>query len=88
LAFWIDRGGTFTDVVARDPDGAFHISKLLSQNPEQYRDAANQAIRNFLGIHDPSSLDEYHTLEVKSGIDLVDVKKKFGGRLACIGNID
>ncbi|RED14243.1 hydantoinase B/oxoprolinase family protein [Pontivivens insulae] len=48
--FWIDRGGTFTDVVARDPDGALHTAKLLSENPEQYKDAALAAIRRFLGL--------------------------------------
>ncbi len=48
--FWIDRGGTFTDVVARKPDGALLTHKLLSDNPEQYRDAAVQGIRDVLGI--------------------------------------
>ena len=43
--FWIDRGGTFTDVVGRDPDGALHARKLLSHNPEHYRDAAVAGIR-------------------------------------------
>ena len=43
--FWIDRGGTFTDIVARDPAGALHTHKLLSENPEQYADAAIQGIR-------------------------------------------
>ena len=43
--FWIDRGGTFTDVVAVDPAGAHHTHKLLSENPEQYEDAALQGIR-------------------------------------------
>ena len=38
--FWIDRGGTFTDVVGLRPDGAVVTHKLLSENPEQYRDAA------------------------------------------------
>ena len=38
--FWIDRGGTFTDIVARRPDGSLTTHKLLSENPEQYRDAA------------------------------------------------
>jgi 5-oxoprolinase (ATP-hydrolysing) len=47
--FWIDRGGTFTDVVARDPDGQLHVKKLLSENPKAYRDAAVEAIRGFLG---------------------------------------
>jgi 5-oxoprolinase (ATP-hydrolysing) len=48
--FWIDRGGTFTDVVARAPDGALHTMKLLSDNPEAYRDAAIEAIRRLLGV--------------------------------------
>ena len=53
--FWIDRGGTFTDVVAKRPDGTLATKKLLSENPERYRDAALQAIREFLdlGRHDP-----------------------------------
>jgi 5-oxoprolinase (ATP-hydrolysing) len=39
--FWIDRGGTFTDIVARKPDGSILINKLLSENPNQYKDAAS-----------------------------------------------
>jgi 5-oxoprolinase (ATP-hydrolysing) len=49
--FWIDRGGTFTDIVARRPDGALITHKLLSENPEQYRDAAVAGIRHLLGLH-------------------------------------
>ncbi len=49
--FWIDRGGTFTDVVARAPDGGEHIRKLLSVNPERYPDAALEAIRLILAEH-------------------------------------
>ena len=48
--FWIDRGGTFTDIVARKPDGALVTHKLLSDNPEQYRDAALAGIRDLLGV--------------------------------------
>ncbi len=48
--FWIDRGGTFTDVVARRPDGTLTAHKLLSENPEAYRDAAVQGIRDLLGL--------------------------------------
>lgn len=48
--FWIDRGGTFTDVVARRPDGKRVTAKLLSENPEQYPDAAVQGIRQMLGV--------------------------------------
>ncbi|MEQ8827527.1 MAG: hydantoinase/oxoprolinase family protein, partial [Parvibaculum sp.] len=47
--FWIDRGGTFTDVIGRAPDGALHARKLLSENPEHYEDAALQGIREMLG---------------------------------------
>ena len=49
--FWIDRGGTFTDVVARSPDGVLHTHKLLSDNPEQYRDAAAAGIAAVLARH-------------------------------------
>jgi 5-oxoprolinase (ATP-hydrolysing) len=48
--FWIDRGGTFTDVVARRPDGSTATHKLLSENPRRYEDAAVQAIRELLEI--------------------------------------
>jgi 5-oxoprolinase (ATP-hydrolysing) len=48
--FWIDRGGTFTDIVARQPDGSLKTHKLLSENPEQYRDAAVAGIRHLLGL--------------------------------------
>ncbi len=48
--FWVDRGGTFTDIVARDPAGALHRAKLLSENPEQYDDAALAGMRQFLGL--------------------------------------
>src|SRR5882672_6842390 len=48
--FWIDRGGTFTDIVARRPDGALATHKLLSDHPEQYRDAAIAGIRHLLGV--------------------------------------
>jgi len=48
--FWIDRGGTFTDIVARRPDGRLIAHKLLSENPRAYRDAAVAGIRELLGI--------------------------------------
>ena len=48
--FWIDRGGTFTDIVARRSDGALVTHKLLSENPGRYRDAAVHGIRELLGI--------------------------------------
>ena len=48
--FWIDRGGTFTDIVAKRPDGALITHKLLSENPERYKDAAVHGIRELLGV--------------------------------------
>jgi 5-oxoprolinase (ATP-hydrolysing) len=48
--FWIDRGGTFTDIVARQPDGRLRTLKLLSENPEHYSDAAIAGIRQLMGI--------------------------------------
>ncbi len=48
--FWVDRGGTFTDIVAKKPDGSLVTHKLLSENPERYRDAAVQGIRELLGV--------------------------------------
>src|SRR5476649_1330551 len=48
--FWIDRGGTFTDVVARKPDGSIVTHKLLSENPGRYADAAVAGIRHLLGV--------------------------------------
>src|SRR4051812_5413802 len=65
--FWIDRGGTFTDIVARDPAGRLSTAKLLSENPERYRDAAVAGIRQILGI-DPGAPIPPGTIEaVKMG---------------------
>jgi len=54
--FWIDRGGTFTDIVARAPDGALKTHKLLSVNPGQYKDAATRGIRDLLGVATGASI--------------------------------
>jgi len=48
--FWIDRGGTFTDVVGRRPDGTLAVHKLLSENPGPYRDPAIAGIRHLLAV--------------------------------------
>src|SRR6266511_1678265 len=65
--FWIDRGGTFTDVVARAPDGGIVTRKLLSQNPERYRDAAVQGIREMLGLAAGESIPAERIEAVKMG---------------------
>ena len=70
--FWIDRGGTFTDVVARRPNGEVLTHKLLSENPRQYRDAAIQGIKDILNqsgfaIGGDQSLPSEHIRAVKMG---------------------
>ena len=54
--FWIDRGGTFTDIVGKRPDGSLVTHKLLSENPEQYKDAAVAGIRYLLGLKADESI--------------------------------
>jgi 5-oxoprolinase (ATP-hydrolysing) len=65
--FWIDRGGTFTDVVGRKPDGALTAHKLLSENPEAYRDAAVQGIRDLLGLKKGEAIPAGRVGAVKMG---------------------
>ena len=65
--FWIDRGGTFTDIVARQPDGSVVTHKLLSDNPGQYRDAAIQGIRDILGVKSTGRFDTSRIAAVKMG---------------------
>ena len=65
--FWIDRGGTFTDIVARRPDGKLVTHKLLSENPEQYRDAAVAGIRHLLGLKPGDAVPEGAIDAVKMG---------------------
>src|SRR5471030_2415837 len=65
--FWIDRGGTFTDVVARAPDGTLIARKLLSENPGAYRDAAVQGIRDCLKLAPGASIPKGRVGAVKMG---------------------
>ncbi len=65
--FWIDRGGTFTDVVARRPDGALLTHKLLSENPQRYTDAALAGIRAILGLAADEALPVEQIDAVKMG---------------------
>jgi 5-oxoprolinase (ATP-hydrolysing) len=65
--FWIDRGGTFTDVVGRKPDGHLVAHKLLSENPEAYRDAAVQGIRDLLGLKKGEPIPKGRVGAVKMG---------------------
>ncbi|HEM47546.1 MAG TPA: 5-oxoprolinase, partial [Alphaproteobacteria bacterium] len=65
--FWIDRGGTFTDVVARRPDGTLATHKLLSENPEHYSDAAVQGVRDLLGLGPDDAMPSEAVESVKMG---------------------
>src|ERR1700689_198083 len=65
--FWIDRGGTFTDIVGYAPDGAVHTDKLLSENPSQYPDAAVEGIRRLLGLAPGEPITAQRVACVKMG---------------------
>src|SRR3972149_4495240 len=65
--FWIDRGGTFTDVVGRRPDGTVVTHKLLSESPERYRDAAIAGIGHCLGLAPGAPIPSERIEAVKMG---------------------
>ncbi|VXD18405.1 5-oxoprolinase [Planktothrix serta PCC 8927] len=65
--FWIDRGGTFTDIVARKPDGSLITHKLLSENPDRYPDAVIQGIREILELSPHQPIPSELISEVKMG---------------------
>ncbi|MDZ7824205.1 MAG: hydantoinase B/oxoprolinase family protein [Ahrensia sp.] len=65
--FWVDRGGTFTDIVARAPNGSLLTKKLLSENPEAYEDAALHGIRQFLGLEGDEVIPQDLIASIKMG---------------------
>lgn len=65
--FWIDRGGTFTDIVARRPDGSLQVLKLLSENPAAYDDAAVAGIRQCLGVVGGAAIPDGSIAAVRMG---------------------
>src|SRR5690606_34325521 len=65
--FWIDRGGTFTDVIGRDPEGRLHALKVLSDNPGAYEDAALEGIRRMLGVKSNDPIPSERIASVKMG---------------------
>ncbi len=65
--FWIDRGGTFTDVIGRDPEGRLHALKVLSDNPGAYEDAALEGIRRMLGLKSTDPIPPERIAFVKMG---------------------
>ena len=84
--FWIDRGGTFTDVVARDPEGRVHARKLLSENPEAYPDAALQGIRDFLGVRasDPIPADRIRAVKMGTTVATNALLERKGDRTVLV----
>ncbi|MDA9816121.1 hydantoinase B/oxoprolinase family protein [Alphaproteobacteria bacterium] len=65
--FWIDRGGTFTDIVAQTPSGILKTNKLLSENPLLYKDAAIHSIRNFMQLTPDIKIPVSHIASIKMG---------------------
>jgi 5-oxoprolinase (ATP-hydrolysing) len=86
--FWIDRGGTFTDVVARRPDGKIKTGKLLSENPERYPDAALQGIRDLLGVPSGEAIPSERIGAVKMGTTVATnaLLERKGDRTALVVN--
>jgi len=86
--FWIDRGGTFTDVVARTPGGEILSHKLLSENPEAYKDAAVQGIRDLMGIEKGGRIPTEHIGAVKMGTTVATnaLLERKGDRVLLITN--
>ena len=80
--FWIDRGGTFTDIVARRPDGALVTHKLLSENPERYEDAAIHGIRELLGLgaRDPLPRDAIEAVKMGTTVATNALLERKGDR--------
>ncbi|MEX0297650.1 MAG: hydantoinase/oxoprolinase N-terminal domain-containing protein, partial [Kordiimonas sp.] len=65
--FWIDRGGTFTDIIARHPDGMLSSHKYLSENPERYKDAAVFAMREIMGVANGDDFPSDNVAAIKMG---------------------
>ena len=86
--FWIDRGGTFTDVVARAPDGGILCTKLLSDNPEHYPDAAVEGIRRMLGLQPDEPIPGARIEAVKMGttVSTNALLERKGERVALVIN--
>ncbi|WP_024587100.1 hydantoinase B/oxoprolinase family protein [Aliihoeflea sp. 2WW] len=84
--FWIDRGGTFTDVIGRDPGGIFHPIKVLSENPSAYRDAAVHGIRKLLGLQPGEPVPAGLIGEVRMGTTVATnaLLERKGERLALV----
>lgn len=84
--FWIDRGGTFTDIVARRPDGEMVTHKLLSENPRQYDDAAIAGIAHLLGVSPVGELpaDQIESVRMGTTVATNALLERQGARAALV----
>ena len=84
--FWIDRGGTFTDIVAQSPAGDLVVHKLLSENPERYEDAALQGIREVMGIggDDPIPTGEIDAIKMGTTVGTNALLERKGERVVLV----
>ncbi len=84
--FWVDRGGTFTDVIGRDPAGILHARKVLSENPGAYNDAAVHGIRQHLGLKPGEAIPTGLIGEVRMGTTVATnaLLERKGERLALV----
>ncbi len=84
--FWIDRGGTFTDVVGRRPDGTLVIHKLLSENPDRYTDAPLQGIRDLLGVavDDPIPSEQIEVVKMGTTVATNALLERQGDRTVLV----
>ena len=84
--FYIDRGGTFTDVVAKTPQGKIIVHKLLSENPEQYQDAPIQGIRNLMGIpqHQPIPTEQIEVVKMGTTVATNALLERKGDRVVLL----
>ncbi|MGV9288301.1 hydantoinase B/oxoprolinase family protein [Streptomyces sp. NPDC003719] len=84
--FWIDRGGTFTDVVAQAPDGRIRALKLLSEDPGRYRDAAVEGVRRLLGLAPGAPIpgDAIHSVRMGTTVATNALLERAGERTALV----
>ncbi|GAA1909429.1 hydantoinase B/oxoprolinase family protein [Streptantibioticus ferralitis] len=84
--FWVDRGGTFTDIVARGPDGRVTTHKLLSENPARYRDPAVAGIRTLLGLSadDPVPADRVDAVRMGTTVATNALLERKGERTVLV----
>ena len=84
--FYIDRGGTFTDIVAKTPQGKLTVYKLLSENPEQYQDAPIQGIRDLMGVaaNEPIPTQEIEVVKMGTTVATNALLERKGDRLVLL----